>query len=681
VIAGARRRVLAAAITGAAIAVLVLLLLVPLLLPAEQRPQLWALYQDRAVLGVLAAAAAIALGTAAASALLRPLVAFVPALAHWLERVRVQPDLPAAVDVAVPSDLATAVDALVEDYAQRHQRSVAEVDAATTKLAEERDLLAAVLADLPAAVIGCSRDGRVLLYTPRAVEQVCAVEPEMFLGLGRTVFTLFRRSAIVHALEQLDAAVARSDARLVVSALLPTRAGTLLHARFTPLAGRRLQGFFLYLYPFAAGLDAPDANELSARQCLTNLRAAAEMLRDFPSMDVEQRERFVRVVDEESAQLAEAMRPHADERAERWPLEDIAADTLLPMLAAALPLPDIQLPEPLPAIWVRADSFSLIAVLKDYCAQLAAAIGQIERPALSLTVDGGHARLQLSWRPAALLPPDRWRRWEQTPPSSQGDRLPVAPAEVLRGHGGELWQQIEGERGVLRLLLSGAAPREPAPQIAAPTYDFAPTPAVAESDAQEPRLRNLMFTVFDTETTGLRPSEGDRIIALGGIRIVNARIVSSEVFETLVSTTRAIDPAAQRIHGIDAQMLQGQPAFGDVLPRFCRFFEDTVLVAHNAAFDLRFLELQGGPGLALPPVLDTMLLSQVVYPVAEGHSLEALAQRLGISVIGRHTALGDAIVTAEVFLRLLPLLEARGIQTLRAALQAAQSTALAKVRY
>jgi DNA polymerase-3 subunit epsilon len=119
---------------------------------------------------------------------------------------------------------------------------------------------------------------------------------------------------------------------------------------------------------------------------------------------------------------------------------------------------------------------------------------------------------------------------------------------------------------------------------------------------------------------------------------------------------------SQAVHGITPTMLADQPFIEQVLPAFERFAEDTVLVAHNAAFDMRLLQLaQARTGVAfVQPVLDTLLLSALVHP---GHSdaehrLEQIAARLGVQVIGRHTALGDAIAP-EVFLKLIPLLAER----------------------
>jgi len=129
--------------------------------------------------------------------------------------------------------------------------------------------------------------------------------------------------------------------------------------------------------------------------------------------------------------------------------------------------------------------------------------------------------------------------------------------------------------------------------------------------------------------------------------------------------------------------VRGQPNIDAVLPAFHDFCADTVLVAHNAAFDMRFLQLkEERTGVVFnQPVLDTLLLSAVLHANQDSHQLERIAERLGITIEGRHSALGDALATAEVFLKMLPLLAQMGIVTLRQAIEASQKTYFARVKY
>jgi DNA polymerase-3 subunit epsilon len=231
--------------------------------------------------------------------------------------------------------------------------------------------------------------------------------------------------------------------------------------------------------------------------------------------------------------------------------------------------------------------------------------------------------------------------------------------------------------GTARLAVA-SAPARPA------FYDFdlfnqPPPPAVLDDCA----LNALSYTAFDTETTGLNPVAGDEIISIGAIRIVNGKLLHGEMFDQLIDPRRAVPAAAVRIHGIGPAMLAGKPSIADVLPHFHHFCAGTVLVAHNAAFDLRFLQLkEAATGLSFDqPVLDTLMLSAVAQPQQSDHSLEAIAARLGVDIVGRHSALGDALVTGEIFLRLLPLLAAAGVTTLRQAREASRLTVYARVQY
>jgi DNA polymerase III epsilon subunit len=213
-------------------------------------------------------------------------------------------------------------------------------------------------------------------------------------------------------------------------------------------------------------------------------------------------------------------------------------------------------------------------------------------------------------------------------------------------------------------------------------FDWFATPPQLDASLDVP-LASLTYTVFDLETTGLNPSEGDEIIEIGAVRVVNQRVRRAETLHQLVAPTRRISASSQEVHGLTPAMLAGQPSLPAVMPGFYGFTEGTVLVAHNAAFDMRFLELsEARTGLRFEhPVLDTLLLSAVVHPEQGSHRLDAIAQRFGLPVVDRHHALGDALLTAEVWLRLMPLLHDKGIVTLAQALDASRQTWHARLRY
>jgi DNA polymerase-3 subunit epsilon len=263
--------------------------------------------------------------------------------------------------------------------------------------------------------------------------------------------------------------------------------------------------------------------------------------------------------------------------------------------------------------------------------------------------------------------------------------------QVIERHGGEGWYQSDPatQTAYYRLLLAlapaqASLPPSRAAEFRPMFYDFDLFHQAGQSEALDRRaLADLAYTVFDTETTGLEPSAGDEIIAIGAVRIVNGRLLTHEIFEQLIDPRRPLSADSIRIHGITPQILAGQPTIEQVLPRFFRFAEDTILVAHNAAFDMRFLQLkENQTGVRFTqPVLDTLLLSAVLHPNQEAHGLEAIAARFGVSVIGRHTALGDALVTGEILLKMLPLLAERGIRTLGEARAASQKTYYAKLAY
>lgn len=248
--------------------------------------------------------------------------------------------------------------------------------------------------------------------------------------------------------------------------------------------------------------------------------------------------------------------------------------------------------------------------------------------------------------------------------------------EEVRRQGGKAFFQ----GGTLRLsfpLLPEPAKPKPLPERP-PVYDFRLLEAKPSPLLEKP-LREVFYTAFDLETTGLDP-RADAILSIGAVRLLGDRILP-ETFEALVDPGRPIPRASSLVHGITSEMVRGKPKVEEVLAAFFRFQEGSLLLAHNGAFDLAFLEREGKKvGLEFPgPLLDTLLLGQLLF--GEGLGLEALAHRFGVPVLGRHTALSDALITAGVFARMIPLLEAQGLSTPFHALKASRKVALARLKY
>ena len=167
----------------------------------------------------------------------------------------------------------------------------------------------------------------------------------------------------------------------------------------------------------------------------------------------------------------------------------------------------------------------------------------------------------------------------------------------------------------------------------------------------------LREIVIDTETTGLDPANGDRLIELGCIEIVN-RIPTGREFHRYLNPERAIHRDAVEVHGLTDDFLKDKPLFKDVVDEFLAFLGDAPLVAHNASFDLGFinaeLERAAHPPLTLNRVVDTLVLARRRHP-AGPNSLDALCKRYGIDTSERvkHGALLDSMLLANVYVELL----------------------------
>ncbi len=162
--------------------------------------------------------------------------------------------------------------------------------------------------------------------------------------------------------------------------------------------------------------------------------------------------------------------------------------------------------------------------------------------------------------------------------------------------------------------------------------------------------------ILDTETTGLDPATGDRLVEVGCVELING-IATGQVFHAYVNPQRPMPDAALAVHGLSEAFLADKPTFAQVAPAFLTFIGDARLVIHNAEFDLRFLntELRRSalPEIATDRAVDTLALARRKHP-GSPNSLDALAQRYRIDTARRtrHGALLDAEILAEVYAEL-----------------------------
>ena len=185
----------------------------------------------------------------------------------------------------------------------------------------------------------------------------------------------------------------------------------------------------------------------------------------------------------------------------------------------------------------------------------------------------------------------------------------------------------------------------------------------------------LDAVVIDTETTGLDPRKA-WMVEIAGVKIVGGRLQTATAFRRLVRPDEPIPPLATRIHGIDEAAIADAPDFAATWPQFAAFAGEAVLIGHSIGFDLAVIKREcerAGLPWQRPRTLDTRLLAQVAEPNLSGFSLESLAAWLGVEITDRHSARGDAIACAHMFLALLPKLREGGIRTLAEAERACRA--------
>ena len=580
-----------------------------------------------------------------------------------------------------------AINELLYKLTQAKQERETIIHQATAQIEEHKNRLAAILHDLHEGVMVCNLKHQILLYNQNALGQLgCSGQ----LGLGRNILKILLPEPILHTLERLRLHHQKSphgeqhvenfvcgtqDSRILIHGLMSLTLhvegevvqenGYVLTFRDATQELQVLAQRDRLLYDATQGMRSP----------IANLYAMLQTLIDSPELTPQQRQTFEQTLMDECESLSQHLQKIDQQYNETilssWPMNDILSTDLISLIILRntkhqkLHITMTSLPQCL-----HGDSYSLVLLFEHLLLRLLEYTG-IYQYDLSTTYSKQWIFFDISWSGGPILPSDVVHSWMQ---DSLPDRLKgLTVQDVLQRHRSDMWSERVRSNYVrlripLPLPLQQPLPTKLSSSSQAFECDFTlfKQPLATENFGLS-AAESLTYVAFDTETTGLYPSQGDALVSLAGIRIVNRRILTGETFNALINPGFPIPKESTKIHGITDSMVQKRPSAAVVIPQFHQFCTDAVLIGHNVAFDLKFLKLnEQSSGVCFTnPVLDTMVLSMMIQGPQGNHTLDGLAQQFGIHIFERHTALGDSLATAAIFLYLLDMLLEQGITTLQ----------------
>jgi len=483
-------------------------------------------------------------------------------------------------------------------------------------LDEDKSRLATLMNAISEGVLICNHDGRILHSNKQSYEMFNSVKHEEVgrfsrLGLGRSLISVFNRSSIIYALEELHIALRNEKQKETTFQFITTRYKVqYLDVKISPiLKNKQSSSITGYVVTFN---DITHLVEENNTKAFNDQFIILDEVASIANMKTENQFNFI--------------------------TED--------------------------GIWLSFKD----RILEDYLIELSSYLKTLSVKTISMGLSENN-KLQINW--ASNVASFK---------SSNADYNKLVIKQTSINNHSCIELDVDVHKQVHANEVGHDDPKISRPIVFnSEMYDL--SQQMTESD--DVLLRDLTFVVFDTETTGLDPTGGDEIISIAGVRLHQGKISNEEMFDELVNPQRNIPLTSLKIHEIYPEMLTDKPTIDRVLPMFHEFAHNTVLVAHNAAFDMRFFQLKEvHTGVKFNnPVLDTLLLSSVCHPTQELHNLEDIAEKCGVEIIGRHTALGDSLVTAEVLLKLIPILEAKGIKTLGEAREASRKTVLSNLKF
>lgn len=578
--------------------------------------------------------------------------------------------------------------------------------ASRTEVEKEKDLLASIMAELPQGVIICNRSGRILLFNSLAKRMFThsshVSRAEHFIGLGRSIFHLIDKDLIAHAIEEIEERLANGKESLASYFITPIYTGILISIEAIPVLDQQklMTGFILTFKDISDQVNTYENIDnwtITFRQTLRHhmdqTRLLVNDLLESSELEKQTNDLYENKIGKYLGHIEDQYQETAfnilDATLTRLPLSRLnLSDFLQTFQKQSLEQNGIRIniANHTSTRRMMADNYSLGMAFSFLLVNLSEVTGKREFD-ISVSSDDGLILFDIIWpgSPASRIQIENIATKKIRALPSFGYVLKQNRADfVIVSDNMKTVSQVRiTVNAELESKFSNGKRKAVIAESRPEFYDFDLFKTDDSKDILNTDLRKIIFTVFDTETTGLDPDGGDEIISIAGVRIVNARIVYQDIFEELVDPKRDIPIESYRIHGINYEMLQGKPDIEAILPLFKMYTYDTVLVGHNIAFDMKMFKVKESQTDTVfdNPVLDTLLLSASLYSVNEQHDMENIAKRLGVNIIGRHTALGDAIATAEIFIKLIPMLNANGIFTLKNALEASKKTYYARLKY
>lgn len=599
---------------------------------------------------------------------------------------------PAHVVELRPGHLLGDVRDAVNDLGRSFMQAKREIFEAASAMCDETESskagLEIILMSLNEGVLVCDDRARILFYNPAARR---VFHDEEALGLGRSLYLLCPAAPIENALAVMRQRRVRHpeerDTENTASFVCSTLQGAVISCRMLllPPAPGLTWSFLFTCEDISREADAEGRRENILRATVKRMRSSltgiglnVESRELLPDLDAENRALLERTLVDETRSLVRDFevlsREVQDLASPRYLANNIFAEDAAACVARRLEKRGIRLTMLGDPLWVKADIHSLLLLLEYFALQIHEHKG-VESMELATLLGDKRVYFNFYWEGAPVSQAEI-REWTSRLIDPPAPRTVEETLEVLDS---EVWSRPHETPGfaVLSLPIPLSTSQWESPVRILPARPVYTDFAASEDTAETARLKDLpldrlSFVVFDTETTGLAPLDGDEIISLAGVKIVKLGIIVGETFNRLVDPKRSIPPSSIRFHGLTDEMVRGKPPIEDTLRAFHSFVGDSVLVGHNAAFDMRFIRRkEDRAGVRFKgPILDTLTLSLCLHNHTPEHSLDAVAKRLGVEIKDRHTALGDSLITAQVFVTFLHIFKEKGITTLGGLLEA-----------